>query len=198
MTNPISEERLRNTRAWAAARVGSLSGADVIVGAIDELISLREAFAARMAMVDTPVEPKCEHGKCITGNADCAIGTTTTCAKCGEPICAGCGRIRRRESSDEPQIVGWHDTKTGESGELCTLCGTTFRDGEANGLCGERGPWRCNKPYGHSGMHQAGPNPLQEYGWEDDEPNATLCSCGAIGDFHEEGCSALNRRAEPT
>lgn len=37
----ISDERLRNTRAWAAARVGSLSGADVIVGAIDELLDFR-------------------------------------------------------------------------------------------------------------------------------------------------------------
>lgn len=38
-TNPVSEERLRNTRAWAAARIGSLSG--VIVSAIDELLELR-------------------------------------------------------------------------------------------------------------------------------------------------------------
>ena len=38
---PISEERLRNTRAWAAARIDSLSGADVIVGAIDELLERR-------------------------------------------------------------------------------------------------------------------------------------------------------------
>lgn len=37
----ISEERLRNTRNWAAARVGELSGAEVIVGAIDELLQLR-------------------------------------------------------------------------------------------------------------------------------------------------------------
>lgn len=45
MTNPVSEERLRNTRAWAAARVGSLSGADVIVGAIDELLERRRVDA---------------------------------------------------------------------------------------------------------------------------------------------------------
>lgn len=37
-----SDDRLRNVRAWAAARVGSLSGADVIVGAIDELLQMRE------------------------------------------------------------------------------------------------------------------------------------------------------------
>lgn len=44
MTNArVSEERLRNTRAWAAARVGILSGADVIVAAIDELLERRAA-----------------------------------------------------------------------------------------------------------------------------------------------------------
>lgn len=37
----VSDERLRNTRAWAEARIGTLSGADVIVAAIDELLSLR-------------------------------------------------------------------------------------------------------------------------------------------------------------
>jgi hypothetical protein len=37
----VSEDRLRNTRAWAFARLGELSGADVIVSAIDELLSLR-------------------------------------------------------------------------------------------------------------------------------------------------------------
>lgn len=39
----ISNERLRNTREWAAARIGQLSGAEVIVGAIDELIARRQA-----------------------------------------------------------------------------------------------------------------------------------------------------------
>jgi hypothetical protein len=38
---PISEERLRNTRSWAAARP-DMSGSSVIVGAIDELLALRE------------------------------------------------------------------------------------------------------------------------------------------------------------
>jgi hypothetical protein len=47
MAEPISEERLRNTRAWAAARVGSLSGAEVIVGAIDELLKRRAAEPTR-------------------------------------------------------------------------------------------------------------------------------------------------------
>jgi len=42
-SNPVSDDRLRNTRAWAAARVGSLSGAEVIVYAIDELFRLRAA-----------------------------------------------------------------------------------------------------------------------------------------------------------
>lgn len=57
------------------------------------------------------LEPKCEHGKCITGNADCAIGTTTTCAKCGEPICACCGRIRRREPTGDPCSCPCHQDK---------------------------------------------------------------------------------------
>lgn len=42
MNESISEDRLRNTRAWAAARIGQMSGAEVIVGAIDELLSLRQ------------------------------------------------------------------------------------------------------------------------------------------------------------
>lgn len=37
----LSEERLRNTRAWAAARP-DMSGSEVIVGAIDELLQMRE------------------------------------------------------------------------------------------------------------------------------------------------------------
>lgn len=42
MTKKISDERLRNTRNWAEARLGSLSGAEVIVGAIDEVFALRD------------------------------------------------------------------------------------------------------------------------------------------------------------
>jgi hypothetical protein len=46
-TDPhISDERLRNTRAWAAARIGSLSGAEVIVAACDEALKTREAARA--------------------------------------------------------------------------------------------------------------------------------------------------------
>ena len=45
MTDRMPEDRLRNTRAWAAARVGSLSGAEVIVSAIDELLELRRHHA---------------------------------------------------------------------------------------------------------------------------------------------------------
>lgn len=40
MTNTMSEDRLRNVRAWAAAR-SDMSGSEVIVGAIDELLHLR-------------------------------------------------------------------------------------------------------------------------------------------------------------
>jgi hypothetical protein len=42
---PVSEERIRNLRAWAAARVGSLSGADVTVAVCDELLRLRSTPA---------------------------------------------------------------------------------------------------------------------------------------------------------
>lgn len=42
--DPISEDRLRNTRAWASARP-DMSGSEVIVGAIDELIRLRRDLA---------------------------------------------------------------------------------------------------------------------------------------------------------
>jgi len=39
----IPENRLRNTRAWAEARTGTLAGAEVIVKAIDELLERRAA-----------------------------------------------------------------------------------------------------------------------------------------------------------
>ena len=45
MTERMPKDRLRNTRAWAAARVGQLSGAEVIVSAIDELLHLRQCAA---------------------------------------------------------------------------------------------------------------------------------------------------------
>lgn len=43
MGEPISDDRLRNTRAWAVARIGQLSGAEVIVAACDEALAAREA-----------------------------------------------------------------------------------------------------------------------------------------------------------
>jgi hypothetical protein len=43
MSEPISEERLRNTLAWATARLRQLSGAEVIVGAITEVLERRAA-----------------------------------------------------------------------------------------------------------------------------------------------------------
>lgn len=48
----VSEERLRNTRAWAAARLGQMSGAEVIVGAIDELLQMREDWKTICAAAD--------------------------------------------------------------------------------------------------------------------------------------------------
>lgn len=56
MTDKISDERLRNTRAWAAAKVGSLSGADVIVGAIDELLEFRSAEIASFDRIRIAIE----------------------------------------------------------------------------------------------------------------------------------------------
>lgn len=44
LAHRASDERLRELRAWARPRVGSLSGAEVIVGAVDELLELREHF----------------------------------------------------------------------------------------------------------------------------------------------------------
>lgn len=56
-SKPITEDRLRNTRAWAEARVGQLSGADVIVGAIDELLLAREQF--RIGLLASSPCPGC-------------------------------------------------------------------------------------------------------------------------------------------
>lgn len=53
----ISNVRLRNTRAWAAARP-DMSGSDVIVGAIDELLEKRALEAAALEFLRTvPDEP---------------------------------------------------------------------------------------------------------------------------------------------
>lgn len=38
----VSDERLRNTRAWAESRIGSLAAADVIVAACDEALAARQ------------------------------------------------------------------------------------------------------------------------------------------------------------
>lgn len=37
----VSDDQLRNTRAWAAARIGQLSAAEVIVVACDEALAAR-------------------------------------------------------------------------------------------------------------------------------------------------------------
>lgn len=70
MTDRMPENRLRNTRAWAAARVGQMSGAEVIVSAIDELLELRD--------FTTPPTPYEFLGD--SGQVHC-------------PFCAGEGRI---------------------------------------------------------------------------------------------------------
>lgn len=77
MTERMSQDRLRNTRAWAAARVGSLSGAEVIVSAIDELLELRDAT--------TPATPYEFLGD--SGQVHC-------------PFCAGEGRISPPEGDE--------------------------------------------------------------------------------------------------
>lgn len=62
MTNTMSEDRLRNVRAWAASRP-DMSGSEVIVGAIDELLHLREevvrlsSAAALRPETAPPLEP---------------------------------------------------------------------------------------------------------------------------------------------
>jgi hypothetical protein len=44
VSDSICKERLLNTRAWAAARP-DMSGSEVIIGAIDELLTLRGSLA---------------------------------------------------------------------------------------------------------------------------------------------------------
>lgn len=54
MTKQISDERLRNTRVWAAARP-DMSGSEVIVGAIDELLERRAADEPKAKLMDCPL-----------------------------------------------------------------------------------------------------------------------------------------------
>lgn len=59
----ISDERLRNTRSWAAARVGSLSGAEVIVAACDEALAARAAAPSPTAPRMTDIIAVDDQGK---------------------------------------------------------------------------------------------------------------------------------------
>lgn len=40
----VTDERLRNTRAWAWSRIGMMSGAEVIVAACDEALAARKSI----------------------------------------------------------------------------------------------------------------------------------------------------------
>jgi hypothetical protein len=57
---PITDERLRNTRNWAAARIGQLSGADVIVAACDEALAARCPQALAQ---ETPIDDVIDFAK---------------------------------------------------------------------------------------------------------------------------------------
>lgn len=56
----VSEDRIRNLRAWADARVGALSGADITVALCDEVLALRrhlrEAREALRYLAEVPFE----------------------------------------------------------------------------------------------------------------------------------------------
>lgn len=75
----ISEDRLRNTRAWAAARP-DMSGSTVIVGAIDELIELRrdsahnraEYWKAEHIAANVEIE-RLQHELTLAGNRETAF-----------------------------------------------------------------------------------------------------------------------------
>jgi hypothetical protein len=73
----LSEERLRNTRAWADARLGQLSGAEVIVGAIDELLERRSQDETTKPLDDVECsncgEPKSKHAGAARVCPDAAI-----------------------------------------------------------------------------------------------------------------------------
>lgn len=73
MTNLISEERLRNTLAWATAHLDSLSGAEVIVGAINEVLRRRATRDGRDGnWLD-------EDGSCKVCDGEIPYGHTDAC-----------------------------------------------------------------------------------------------------------------------
>lgn len=55
----VSDDRIRNTRAWAFVRIGTLSGAEVIVAACDECLASR-AQAERDARAHAMLLKICE------------------------------------------------------------------------------------------------------------------------------------------
>jgi len=81
-----SEERLRNTRDWAAARLGQLSGAEVIVSAIDELLEMREDWKTICDAADAMPETgcgRCERYRNETGHYPyCPVGEGTQAGIC--------------------------------------------------------------------------------------------------------------------
>jgi hypothetical protein len=85
----VSEERLRNHRAWAADRVGSLSGADITVAAIDELLATRQALRevlpdlADIAITAEQREKYYQYGKYMQHEPDCLPPRGDQQCKCG-------------------------------------------------------------------------------------------------------------------
>lgn len=110
----ISEDRLRNTRAWAAARIGQLSGAEVIVGAIDELLQMREDWKTICEAAERlPDEPS-------------DIPSCNPCTQWDEDgLCVTCGAAFPQKSGAEPTLVphqrAWIDAASREPPH-CPTC----------------------------------------------------------------------------
>jgi hypothetical protein len=80
MKKPITDDRLRNVRAWAAARP-DMSGSDVIVAAIDELLERRVVEPTREHPTTDPAtayRTSCNHPADARG--------LTGCLLCGAPF----------------------------------------------------------------------------------------------------------------
>lgn len=103
MTNLVSDERYRNTRAWAEARVGSLSGAEVIVAAIDELFDRRADTARLMHDIEAgSAEIERLKGKLVeverlAANNITGCGTCTTIIEAMKGVIEPTPRLQLRE-----------------------------------------------------------------------------------------------------
>lgn len=103
----VSEERVRNIRAWNAARAGSLSGADTTVAICDELLSARSRIAELSRQLEQAEAVRSDEafGGALSDElyktriAELEAGIRKWASECGE--CEGTGKVATSPAGDD-------------------------------------------------------------------------------------------------